>query len=75
MRILTSTTNIGPYGCIGRPLALLNLRTTIAQIIMSFDFRFAPGEDGRAFEEQTKDHFTVSLGPLNMSFTKRSEGI
>ncbi|KAL2009650.1 hypothetical protein VTN00DRAFT_5457 [Thermoascus crustaceus] len=63
-----------PYGCIGRTLALLNLRTTVAQIIMNFDFKFGPGEDGRAFEGQTKDHFTVGLGPLNMSFTKRLEG-
>ncbi|KAI9874353.1 MAG: hypothetical protein M1830_009845 [Pleopsidium flavum] len=61
----------GTYGCIGRPLALLNLRTTVAKLIMNFDVSFAPGEDGKNLEEKTRDHFTFGLGELNLTFTKR----
>ncbi|KAH8803373.1 putative cytochrome P450 [Xylogone sp. PMI_703] len=61
----------GPYGCIGKPLALMNIRTTIAQIVMSFDIKFALGEDGTSFEKDAIDHFMLSAGKLDLSFTKR----
>jgi tryprostatin B 6-hydroxylase len=62
----------GPYGCIGRPLALLNIRTTLARLVTTFDFSFAPGEDGRAFEDKARDRFTIGFGELMISFTKPS---
>ncbi|KAJ5901633.1 L-ornithine-N5-monooxygenase [Penicillium taxi] len=62
----------GPYGCIGRPLALLNIRTTIARLITTFDLSFAPGENGQRFENDAKDAFTIGFGDLMISFRKRS---
>ncbi|KAF7130969.1 hypothetical protein CNMCM5793_003904 [Aspergillus hiratsukae] len=53
--------SLGPYNCIGRPLALLNLRTTLVKLITTFDVGFALGEDGRAFVQQAQDNFVLVL--------------
>ncbi|RHZ49712.1 hypothetical protein CDV55_100983 [Aspergillus turcosus] len=63
--------SLGPYNCIGRPLALLNLRTTLVKLITTFDVGFAPGEDGRAFVQQAQDNFVLYMGPLHLTFTRR----
>jgi tryprostatin B 6-hydroxylase len=62
----------GPYGCIGRPLALLTVRTTLARIVATFDISFAPGEDGKNFEEYAKERFTIAFGDLMVSFKPRA---
>ncbi|TKA73897.1 hypothetical protein B0A55_03788 [Friedmanniomyces simplex] len=61
--------SIGPYSCIGKGLAYLELRTVVAQIVLNFDVAFAPGEDGKRLLTQTKDHFTVTPGELDLVFT------
>ncbi|KAI9931174.1 hypothetical protein MW887_010833 [Aspergillus wentii] len=63
--------NIGPYGCIGKPLALLNIRATVAQILMTFDVSFAPGEKGDRFVGQAKDNFVMYMGDLDLVFRRR----
>ena len=45
---------VGTYNCIGKPLALMTLRTTVAKIIRRFDIGFAEGDDGKACEKQRK---------------------
>lgn len=67
---LTKVT-VGPYGCIGRPLALLELRTLIANLVMRFDISLAPGEDGRSLLDQTRDQFTTMSGNLLLVFNMR----
>jgi cytochrome P450 len=61
----------GPYGCIGKPLALMQIRTLVAKIIMEFDVMFAPGEDGTNLMERSRDHFTIGLEDLNLLFKRR----
>ncbi|KAI9725117.1 MAG: hypothetical protein M1828_003459 [Chrysothrix sp. TS-e1954] len=61
----------GVYGCIGKPLALLELRTITTKIITKFDVALAPGEDGSRLLYKTKDHFTLGLADLNLMFEKR----
>ncbi|KPI34912.1 Tryprostatin B 6-hydroxylase, partial [Cyphellophora attinorum] len=56
--------NSGPYGCIGKNLALMELRTVTAQLLDRFEVKFAEGEDGRALMEDSIDHFTTGLGGL-----------
>ncbi|KAL2860742.1 cytochrome P450 [Aspergillus lucknowensis] len=63
--------SIGPFNCIGRPVALMNLRTTVARLITEFDIRFAPGEDGSQFLNNAKDNFVFYSGDLNMVFSRR----
>ena len=70
--IVIANTELGPYGCIGKPLAMMNLRTTIARLITMFDVTFAPGENCGRFEEQAVDQTLLVFGELNLSFTPRS---
>ncbi|KAH8691979.1 putative cytochrome P450 monooxygenase [Talaromyces proteolyticus] len=63
--------SMGPYGCIGKALAYMEIRMLTAYLITEFDISFAPGEDGRDLLSKTVDHFTVSLGPLNLCFARR----
>ncbi|TVY48702.1 Cytochrome P450 monooxygenase [Lachnellula occidentalis] len=63
----------GPYSCVGKNLALMELRNVVARIVTDFDTKFAPGEDGRALMEETKDTFTLELAPLKLVFTKRKD--
>lgn len=58
-------------GCIGKNLAMMELRTVTARLVTLFDIALAPGEDGKNLLEKSTDHFTVSLQPLNLVFTKR----
>jgi cytochrome P450 len=63
----------GTYSCIGKQLALMELREVTARIVTQFDIAFAPGEDGTALFEKTKDVFTLEVAPLKMVFKQRSE--
>ncbi|KAF2228523.1 putative cytochrome P450 [Viridothelium virens] len=65
----------GPYNCIGRPLALLNLRTTVAKLLNRYDVCFADGEDGTALERDMKTHFTAAAGALYLRFAERKVGV
>jgi cytochrome P450 len=62
---------MGPYGCIGKPLALMQMRTLIARIIMDYDVKFADGEDGSRLMHDSKDHFTMGLADMELVFAKR----
>jgi tryprostatin B 6-hydroxylase len=63
----------GPYGCIGRPLALLNLRTTLARLVMYFDIEFPEGSlnNSGSFETNSKERFTLAPAELNICFKRR----
>jgi cytochrome P450 len=63
-------TCLGPYGCVGKQLALMELRSVIARIVTEFDVSFAPGEDGTALLEESLDTFTIALAPLMLVFKK-----
>ena len=63
--------SMGPFGCIGKNLAYMQIRTLTARILLEFDVSFAPGEDGSRILTQTKDHFTVDPGQLDLVFTPR----
>ncbi|QIX01788.1 hypothetical protein AMS68_007305 [Peltaster fructicola] len=60
--------SIGPFGCIGKNLALMQLRTITAQILLKYDVSLAYGEDGHRLLYETKDHFTVALGACDVVF-------
>jgi hypothetical protein len=62
--------SIGPYGCVGKQLALLNMRTLIARLVQTFDIRFAPGETGEGLLAATRDVFTLDLAPLELVFER-----
>lgn len=50
---------------------MLNIRTTLARLLLAFDIGFATGDTGVGFEENSKEHFTLAPGELNIVFKKR----
>ena len=62
---------LGTYGCVGKQLALMELRNVTARLVTEFDVKFAPGEDGSNLLEKSKDIFTLQLAPLELIFTRR----
>ena len=62
--------SIGPFGCIGKNLALTELRTLTARLVLEFNVKLAPGEDGSRLMRKTLDHFTVDPGDLELVFTR-----
>ena len=58
----------GKYGCVGKNLALMNARAIIARVVMRFDVKFAPGEDGTTLWQDSRDLFTVHTGDLKLQF-------
>ena len=60
--------SMGPFGCIGKSLALVELRTVTARLVTRFDVGLAPGEDGTRLLQNTRDHFTVDPGHIDLVF-------
>lgn len=71
-RLLLKTLATGPFNCVGKQLALMELRTVITLLITNFDVHLAPGEDGTALIKESKDSFTLRMGDLNLVFEERS---
>lgn len=63
--------SMGPYGCIGKNLAYMQIRLLTAYLITRFDVNLAPGEDGQDLLLRSADHFTTGLAGLNLCFVKR----
>ncbi|KAF8861671.1 cytochrome P450 monooxygenase-like protein [Acephala macrosclerotiorum] len=62
----------GAYSCIGKQLALMELRIVTARLVTEFEIAFALGETGKDLLEKTKDVFTMEVAPLMLVFTRRS---
>lgn len=52
-------------------MALMDIRQVIARLVWTFDFGFAPGEDGVAFEKKGVDAFIMTFGEVNLTFKRR----
>lgn len=61
----------GRYRCVGRDLALMELRSVAASLVWNYDVEFAPGEDGTSVCADMKDHFTSHPGGLRLVFRAR----
>ncbi|KAK3380816.1 cytochrome P450 [Podospora didyma] len=62
---------VGPFSCIGKALAMVEMRNLIVKILTRFDVAFAPGEDGEWFMEGAKDHFIIEVPSLKLVFKER----
>lgn len=58
--------------CIGKQLALMEIRWVTAQIVRRWDVAFAPGQGKEAFIEGQRDTFTLVLPTLNLIFARRA---
>lgn len=57
--------------CIGRNVAMMEIRLLTAHLLRGFEVTLAKGEDGKRLFEGARDHFTVSLEPLKLVFNGR----
>lgn len=57
----------GPFGCIGKQLAMMEMRTLTARLVLEYDIKLAACQKA---EVETIDHFTVHVGELNLVFMK-----
>ena len=60
------------YSCIGKNLAMMEMKTVIAKVVMRFDIRFAPGEDGKKLLEESKDVFITEIADLFLEFRDKT---
>ncbi|KAH7095538.1 cytochrome P450 [Paraphoma chrysanthemicola] len=67
---------LGAYSCIGKPLALLQIRMYLVSMVTKFDFEIAPGFDKRNFIENTQAFFGLTKLPLPVrcTITSKTEG-
>ncbi|KAH8811348.1 cytochrome P450 monooxygenase-like protein [Xylogone sp. PMI_703] len=61
--------SLGSFSCVGKHLALMELRIVVALLVINFDIDFAACETGRQLLEDSHDLFTISPGELNLIFT------
>lgn len=74
LKITTDCLPPGPYGCVGKRLAMMELRRVIAETISRYDVSFAPGQTREAFLDGKQDSFTSVSAPLHLVFNARDLG-
>ncbi|KAI8939307.1 hypothetical protein NX059_003097 [Plenodomus lindquistii] len=61
----------GAYSCVGQKLAMMELRSVVANLVRQFEVQFAEGEDGYAMDMKTQDCFTTNVGKLDVRLRAR----
>lgn len=62
----------GPFSCVGKQLAIMELRMILSSTVWNYDFEFAPGEDGSTIENDTLDLVILKAAKLDLVFKKRA---
>ena len=62
----------GPANCVGRNLAIVEMRMVITLLVQRFEMRLADGYDPREWFENTNDWFVVKTGQLPVILTPRA---
>lgn len=61
----------GPYNCVGKQLALMEIRNVTSRILRRYDVALAPGQTKDAFVAGLVDSFTLTCPRLDLVFTPR----
>ncbi|KAF6749615.1 high nitrogen upregulated cytochrome P450 monooxygenase 2 [Ephemerocybe angulata] len=61
----------GPTGCVGKPLAMMELRYVVALLVKKFEMRFSDGFKAEEWEAGLTDRLTLFRGPLYVDSTRR----
>lgn len=64
----------GVYQCVGKQLALIEMRCMLARLAMGFDIELAEGQSGAEYEANLKDLFTLHCPALMVKLTPRERG-
>lgn len=61
----------GPYNCVGKQLAYMEIRSVTSNILRRYNVGLAPGQTREAFVDGMVDGFTVACPRLDLIFTPR----
>ncbi|CEO60507.1 hypothetical protein PMG11_05132 [Penicillium brasilianum] len=62
---------LGHHSCLGRALAMNDMRLITARLVQRYRFQLPPGETGEEVLRDLKDHFTSNPGRLRLVFELR----
>lgn len=63
--------SMGPANCVGKSLAMLELRTVVSLFIMHFDMELDDGFDPKTWTDSLKDYFILETGKLMVKLRPR----
>lgn len=63
--------SIGPYNCVGKQLALMEIRNVTCSILRRYNVELAPGQTKEEFVDGLVDGFTLASPKLDLVFTPR----
>jgi cytochrome P450 len=61
----------GTFSCVGKALALLQMRQVLASIVWEYTFELASDRGGEEFLADTTDYFACFANTLNLVFKPR----
>lgn len=61
----------GPYACVGKRLALLEIRRVVAEVLSRYDIKVTPEHNKEGFLDGKQDTFTLVSADLPLIFTPR----
>ncbi|CAL1706398.1 unnamed protein product [Somion occarium] len=67
--------SFGPYNCVGKNLALQEMRTVLCSFLQNLDLRFADGYDPEDWIRDIEDMFVVKKGRLPVIATRRTHNV
>lgn len=56
--------SVGPFNCVGKNMALLELRVALCHLLQRLRLQFQEGWDPLEFERTREDRFTTRMGRL-----------
>ncbi|OKL55488.1 hypothetical protein UA08_09188 [Talaromyces atroroseus] len=65
--------SLGHYNCVGKTVAMMELRSVVARTVKDYDISFPAGVkfDGKEFFSRIIDHFSTGVPRQDVVFTKR----
>ena len=63
--------SFGPYNCVGKNIAMQEMRVLICHLIQKLRFRIADPSDFAKFEREAKDQFVYVVGELRVVVERR----
>jgi cytochrome P450 family 628 len=63
----------GQYGCVGKALAMQEMRLFVATMAKNFDVAFAPQHDDQAFLDSIESNLSLLKGDLWLQVTRRTK--
>ncbi|KAH9990628.1 high nitrogen upregulated cytochrome P450 monooxygenase 2 [Russula compacta] len=62
----------GPRACVGKNLALMEMRFVVSHLVQRYEFRAASGYNIKEWEDTLQDCFVLQKGPLMVSVVPRA---